>query len=1021
MVLTPTEPRSAPATIAAPIQQVYVTHCLYDEGLQRKAGFGIRACSTSDPLLLRFCSEYPDYQTPSDLPNGELSPATAPRRLALVRMPGGRCAVIHSVHVPEQDRGRLNNYFTHVLVPQTTRAWRVLASWGSTDWVTHYPPEGDKNLPGLAELPRGERVNDEAVTAFLQPEVSNAGETLATLTCPPRLAEEAQKRRELVAWMLRGCQLVLQNGLTAPRTRLYIRAEPGLTALLLYAAARLLPEALALNLTFSTYEDAHRTLRLYRHAQIIGTYTADPNKDLDEEFFTRRGYALDTFSHRVSLELQAATEPVLDEWIDLAGQGDWSSIDKVHSLLGRNNTSVVSFKEGLRAAKLSRRLATGQAQAQDLLELKRSRLGEPILEQQPERLWQAVREASFSEPQLVKEFADLFRQHLPELEQQASQAVKFQSPEGWQPPARLLWSVLKSDPAKLGDAFVRVLPEPPYSPEQRFALLRELRDLPLSPADQKLPLHMLVRDVTTEELEQIARSDLPREWYVWALCYAVVRPETREVAVKHLHGCDDPLFLTFWDQFGHLKDETQRRAILAPLVATDEPARKLCFSRLLRNRCSLRPDTMEWLLQVLGAGRREWTEFWSRDDHLGCLIDIIREYGDEATAIWARLCGKINQDVLFSGHSFQQTLLLNLAAAKDRPGPTLPADVAQTIADWVLLRDHFEKASALPLAERQPILDACNRRGVDPIRILAAYFRRFIQPRGVNPAVLDDFAGFFHSFYLECATHQEFSSRLIGWLQVVEDSLVDERGAFQLYYLERWIPLEFRWQLAAEIFAAGKLQPAAFEAIPRLTEPGSPGSFNPSAPSDPLFSWTGVRLPESDPAALQAVSKRIPWLACALVGGLLAAVVSGLYKVKPPHMAAMALFVPVLLALVDSVTLQALGLTLFRSQRRMMLRGEDLLRRIGRELLIGLILGVAAAALMGLVVMLWIGHLWLAMCLAVALAGGMAAAAGVGFCVPASLRLLGFESRVAAAPIARAVSLVVAVWIYFTLARLLLG
>src|SRR5262249_38150400 len=96
MLLTPSMSRNRASENAAGIHQVYVAHCLYDEGLFRKAGFGPRAASTSDALLLRFVSEYPVYELPVGLASEGLESAAAPRRLALVRIPGGRHALIHS-------------------------------------------------------------------------------------------------------------------------------------------------------------------------------------------------------------------------------------------------------------------------------------------------------------------------------------------------------------------------------------------------------------------------------------------------------------------------------------------------------------------------------------------------------------------------------------------------------------------------------------------------------------------------------------------------------------------------------------------------------------------------------------------------------------------------------------------------------------------------------------------------------------------------------------------------------------
>src|SRR5262249_1311878 len=397
--------------------------------------------------------------------------ASAPRRLAFVRLPGGRHALVHSVAVPEQERGRPNNFFTHVLVPPSCRAWQALTAWAAAEWVTEDPPAGEKRVLPRDALPRGQAINDNAVTAFLQRDADSEGAMQEPQICPVRLVPQPQKRRELLAMMLRGCQMVMQQGRAAPRSRLYVLAEPGLTALLVYAVARLLPEALAADLSFSTYENAHLSFHLLRQVQVIGTWRANPGDGLSEECYTRRGYAIDTFNHRFSPELEAASEPVLDEWIKLASQGDWATVDKVHSLLGHGSTSVVSFQEGFQAAKLARRLATGHATPADILALKHSTLGEPILQQHRDRLWPTVREGFLGEPRLVEQFADIVREHVPELEQQARQAFKSGSAEAWRPHTALLWSVLKHDPTAMAQTFQRLLPEPPYEPQRRFALL----------------------------------------------------------------------------------------------------------------------------------------------------------------------------------------------------------------------------------------------------------------------------------------------------------------------------------------------------------------------------------------------------------------------------------------------------------------------------------------------------------------------------------------------------------------------
>ena len=173
------------------------------------------------------------------------------------------------------------------------------------------------------------------------------------------------------------------------------------------------------------------------------------------------------------------------------------------------------------------------------------------------------------------------------------------------------------------------------------------------------------------------------------------------------------------------------------------------------------------MLNSFDAFRREGAEIWGRDNRLGLLLDLLRVLGEEAGAIWDRLCGLIARDVLLPGDPYRNTVLMELSAARNRPGPALPRRTTQIIDDWTLLREHFEKATDVPESSRRAVIDACNRLHFDSMDVLHHYFERFILPQGVNRAVLDDFVGFFHSFFLAGMDHQDYSSRSIAWLQIV--------------------------------------------------------------------------------------------------------------------------------------------------------------------------------------------------------------------------------------------------------------
>jgi hypothetical protein len=422
--------------------------------------------------------------------------------------------------------------------------------------------------------------------------------------------------------------------------------------------------------------------------------------------------------------------------------------------------------------------------------------------------------------------------------------------------------------------------------------------------------------------------------------------------------------------------------------------------------------------------RFDKAEFWEREDHFGQLLDILRDQGEEAAPIWERLCGQINREVLVPGDVYQRALLLDLAAAKDRPGPALPARTARTISDWALLREHFEKAAAVPASTSAAIIEACNRCSLDPIGVLTEYFERFIQPQGLNQDVLDDFMGFYHSFYGAGEEYQDHGSRMLGWLQIVEGCADEaQQAAYQKYYLEGVVPAEFRWRLAEETHKLGKLLPVVYEAVPRATEPGGPpramrGTL-PMEAADELFALTGLRAVEGQAPLTRSLWKRLPWLLCTMGGGLIAVLVSGLYKLKAQHLAALAPFIPVVVALAESMALQAAGLTL-QGLRGQIGISRDHWAKFARELLAVVILGAAAGLLVSGVSFAAAGTMALALCLGVTVAGGMIGAAVVGMAVPVLLLARRWDMRVAAGPVVRAIASALAMLIYFMVAHGLL-
>ena len=198
------------------------------------------------------------------------------------------------------------------------------------------------------------------------------------------------------------------------------------------------------------------------------------------------------------------------------------------------------------------------------------------------------------------------------------------------------------------------------------------------------------------------------------------------------------------------------------------------------------------------------------------------------------------------------------------------------------------------------------------------------------------------------------------------------------------------------------------------TAPASPG------PRDDVFQLIGVRLTRSQQARpLVAFRGRFPWLLCNVAGGTLAAILVEVYHVELNWQhAVLALFIPVVLALAESVAIQSVTLALEAFRDGNPSWGE-LFRRLRPEASTGLLLGLATGIMVGGIATVWQGLAVLFLIVLGGIAIGVTGAALAGMAVPHLLRLLKRDPQVAAGPIALTCADVVALLAYFNLARLL--
>jgi magnesium transporter len=164
---------------------------------------------------------------------------------------------------------------------------------------------------------------------------------------------------------------------------------------------------------------------------------------------------------------------------------------------------------------------------------------------------------------------------------------------------------------------------------------------------------------------------------------------------------------------------------------------------------------------------------------------------------------------------------------------------------------------------------------------------------------------------------------------------------------------------------------------------------------------------------------RFPWLTANIAGGLLAAFVTSLYESLLDAVVVLALFIPVVLALAESVSMQSVTLTL------QSLRGPEQTlipkgRSLNKEFLTALLLGLACGGAVGGAASLWQGTWMLGLMIGGAITLSMITASLFGIVLPATLHWLRRDPTIAAGPIVLALADLATLAFYFNLAGILL-
>ena len=187
---------------------------------------------------------------------------------------------------------------------------------------------------------------------------------------------------------------------------------------------------------------------------------------------------------------------------------------------------------------------------------------------------------------------------------------------------------------------------------------------------------------------------------------------------------------------------------------------------------------------------------------------------------------------------------------------------------------------------------------------------------------------------------------------------------------------------------------------------------------DGIFQLLGIHVTQAL-TPWSGFKDRFPWLVCNIAGGLLCAALLSRYEELLNVAVVLALFIPVVLALAESVSIQSVTLTLQNLQSGK-IRWRSFGRALVHEAATAVMLGAACGSVVGLTTWIWKREAFVSGVLGAAITVSMLTACVFGVLFPTVLHAAKADPKIAAGPIVLALTDLATLLFYFTIAGILL-
>lgn len=183
-----------------------------------------------------------------------------------------------------------------------------------------------------------------------------------------------------------------------------------------------------------------------------------------------------------------------------------------------------------------------------------------------------------------------------------------------------------------------------------------------------------------------------------------------------------------------------------------------------------------------------------------------------------------------------------------------------------------------------------------------------------------------------------------------------------------------------------------------------------------IFQTLGLILEEGHrKSTWQKYRSRVPWILCNMFGGIACAIISDIYEIVLLKVIVLAMFIPLVLSLSESISMQAMTQSMHEMTRRDG-RFVESLRYILHESKLFLLISVTCGSLVGFLSLFW-GDGWgPAITISASIMCSVVVTAIIGAFVPVILHLCRLDPKIASGPIVLMFADVITTTIYLSLA-----